>query len=161
MKIVISVVLAFFLIGCGEDDLTELQNTEPKQIVQNADEEIVAENADQAIVVQNGDEEVVVENQEEPTEMGIVDDVVVAESSVKDGATIYKVCSSCHGLNAEKSALGKSKVIQGWSAGEVSEALNGYKDGSYGGTMKEVMKGQVGKLSEEDIELVSQYISTL
>jgi len=44
---------------------------------------------------------------------------------------------------------------------QVTDALNGYKDGSYGGAMKSVMKGQASKLSDEDIKIVSDYISKL
>ncbi len=179
MKIVISAVLALFLIGCSSDDSKQAQNAEPMQIAQNADEEmlvqdvdekvvvqdaeeeVLAQDADEKMVLQDADEERVIEDKEDPMEVGIVEDVVVAETSVEYGAEIYKLCSTCHGENAEKSALGKSKIIQGWSADQVTEALNGYKDGSYGGPMKGLMKGQANKLSDEDIELVAEYISTL
>ncbi len=144
MKIVISAVLAFFLIGCSSDDSKQVQKVEPTQVVQEAEEEMVVQEVD-----------------EDPVEVGVVEDVVVAETIVEDGAEIYNACSSCHGVNAEKSALGKSKIIRGWDANEVSTALNGYIDGSYGGVMKGLMKAQASKLSDEDIEIVSEYISTL
>ncbi len=78
-----------------------------------------------------------------------------------DGAELYKKCVSCHGANAEKSALGKSQVIQGWDKAKLVTALKGYKDGSYGGQMKAIMKGQVAPYSDADIEAVSGYISAL
>ena len=78
-----------------------------------------------------------------------------------DGASIYKACVSCHGINGEKAALGKSQIIQGWEKQKVIDVLKGYKDGSYGGAMKGVMKGQVTKLDDEKIEAVATYISTL
>lgn len=78
-----------------------------------------------------------------------------------DGAFLYKKCIACHGANAQKSALGKSQVISDWSANKMIAALKGYKDGSYGGSMKSLMQGQVGSLSDEDIEAVSNYIVTL
>lgn len=71
------------------------------------------------------------------------------------------VCAGCHGTNAEKAALGKSQIIKGWSVTKVSDALNGYKAGTYGGVMKTVMKGQASKLSDADIKAVSEYISSL
>ena len=78
-----------------------------------------------------------------------------------DGASLYKKCVSCHGVNAEKKALGKSEVIQGWSAQKSIAALSGYKAGTYGGPMKALMKGQVASFSDEDIKVVSEYIATL
>lgn len=77
------------------------------------------------------------------------------------GASTYKACASCHGINAEKPALGKSKVIQGWSVSKILHALDGYKDGSYGGSMKGLMKGQASGLTEEKAKAVAEYISTL
>jgi len=78
-----------------------------------------------------------------------------------DGAALYKKCVACHGANGEKPALGKSKVLTQMSQDEVLNALNGYKDGSYGGMMKALMKGQVANLSDEDISALAQYISQL
>jgi cytochrome c553 len=85
----------------------------------------------------------------------------VAEATSADGKTIFKACIGCHGASAEKPALGKSKVIKGWDAAKVEEALNGYKNGTYGGAMKALMKGQASKLSDNDIKAVAEYISKL
>jgi len=78
-----------------------------------------------------------------------------------DGATLFKTCATCHGANAEKHALNKSQVIKGWDAAKIEKALNGYKDGSYGGAMKGVMKGQVARLSDADIKALAGYISAM
>ncbi|WP_458700666.1 c-type cytochrome [Sulfurospirillum sp. 1307] len=78
-----------------------------------------------------------------------------------DGASLYKKCSACHGAKAEKKALNKSHVIQGWDKEKIVSALKGYKDGSYGGAMKGLMKGQVSSYSDEDIQKVAEYISKL
>jgi len=83
----------------------------------------------------------------------------VQKATEDKGATIYKACAGCHGATGEKPALGKSQVIKGWSVSQTEHALNGYKDGSYGATMKAVMKGQATKLSAEDIKAVAEYIS--
>ena len=76
------------------------------------------------------------------------------------GESLYKKCAGCHGVNGEKKALNKSKVIAGISKDQLIVALAGYKDGSYGGAMKGLMKGQVASLSEADIKKVSEYIVT-
>jgi len=77
-----------------------------------------------------------------------------------DGAALYAQCVACHGANGEKKALGKSELIGGWEKSKTVAALQGYKDGSYGGTMKALMKGQVAKLSDAQIEEVAAYIAT-
>lgn len=77
-----------------------------------------------------------------------------------DGASLYKKCAVCHGAQGEKKALNKSKIIQNWSEEELVSSLKGYKDGTYGGAMKALMKGQVASFSDEDITKVSKYITT-
>ena len=75
-----------------------------------------------------------------------------------DGAALYKQCASCHGPQAEKSALGKSKIVKEMSNDEIVTALKGYKDGTYGGAMKALMKGKVAKLSDEEITALADFI---
>ena len=77
-----------------------------------------------------------------------------------DGAGLYKKCQGCHGVNGEKPALGKSKIIKGWKSDQTVVALKGYKDGTYGGVMKGVMKGQVMALNDEQIKALADYIAT-
>jgi len=79
-------------------------------------------------------------------------------AAVADGANLYKKCAGCHGVNAEKKALGKSAIIKGWEAKKVITALKGYKAGTYGGTMKGLMKGQVAALNDKQIEAVAKFI---
>jgi len=67
-------------------------------------------------------------------------------------------CKGCHGQHFEKKALGKSKVVKDMTKAEVAAALIGYKDGSYGGPMKGVMKGQVAKYSDADLKAAAEQI---
>lgn len=78
-----------------------------------------------------------------------------------DGAALYKSCVGCHGVNGEKKALGKSEIIAGWEVEKTVNALKGYQDGTYGGPMKGVMKGQAARLDDAKIEAIAKYISTL
>jgi cytochrome c553 len=78
-----------------------------------------------------------------------------------DGAGIFVKCAGCHGDKAQKKALNRSEVIAGWPKEKLIDAIKGYKDGTYGGAMKGVMKGRVASLNDKDIEKVSQYISSL
>ncbi|NOX15805.1 MAG: c-type cytochrome [Epsilonproteobacteria bacterium] len=81
--------------------------------------------------------------------------------AASDGATLFKNCAGCHGVNAQKKALGFSKVINSWKADKIESALIGYKKGTYGGAMKGIMKTQAVRLSDEKIKILSKYISTL
>ena len=74
-------------------------------------------------------------------------------------AANYAPCAGCHGVDGSKKALGKSAIIKGWDAAKVEAALKGYKDGSYGGAMKGLMKGQVARLSDADIADLSKQIA--
>ena len=84
--------------------------------------------------------------------------VLTATSLLADATALYKPCAGCHGAKAEKKALGKSKVIAGWKSADVVKALEGYKAGTYGGAMKGVMKGQVAKLSADDMKALGTLI---
>ncbi len=70
----------------------------------------------------------------------------------------YGKCVGCHGANGQNVALGKSKIIKDMTKDEIITALNGYKDGSYGGPMKSIMLGQVKSLSSDDIAAIAEYI---
>lgn len=74
-------------------------------------------------------------------------------------ANPYAKCIGCHGANGEKVALGKSKVIKDMTKADFITAMKGYKDGSYGGPMKGLMKGQVASLSDADIEAIAAQIA--
>ncbi|MFA7084859.1 MAG: c-type cytochrome [Arcobacteraceae bacterium] len=70
----------------------------------------------------------------------------------------YKKCAGCHGNSGEKVSLGKSKIIKDMTKAEIVTAMHGYKDGSYGGAMKGLMKGQAATLSDADIEAIAEFI---
>lgn len=74
-------------------------------------------------------------------------------------ANPYAKCVSCHGANGEKVALGKSKVIKDLTKAEFIAAMKGYQDGSYGGSTKAIMQGQVKGLSDADIEAMANQIA--
>lgn len=127
MKVLISVALALFLVGCSSDtkQANEEATDEKKSVAQNLKE------------------------------------VKQAVSTQASGAALYQVCAGCHGADASKAALGKSQIIKGWDAKKIAAALHGYKAGTYGAAMKSLMVGQVSKLSDEDIKILSEYISKL
>lgn len=91
----------------------------------------------------------------------VIAGAILGSSVMADGGALYKKCAGCHGAAGEKVALGKSKVIANMSEADLNTAMNGYKDGSYGGPMKGLMKGQVARLSTQQISSLSTYIAGL
>ncbi|HEX5623195.1 MAG TPA: c-type cytochrome [Sulfuricurvum sp.] len=82
--------------------------------------------------------------------------------SAADGSALYQKCAACHGLKAEKPALGKSEVIAGWKADKTVEALKGYKAGTRNTKgMGAIMKGQTAALSDADMKALGDYIAKL
>jgi len=80
---------------------------------------------------------------------------------VNASALYTNKCASCHGTNAQKSALNASENIALWDAKKIEDALHGYKNGSYGGKMKAIMQAQSKPLNDEEIRLLSNYITRL
>ncbi|MCF6329969.1 MAG: c-type cytochrome [Sulfurimonas sp.] len=87
--------------------------------------------------------------------------ILSSSTLLANGAALYKNCAGCHGANGEKVALGKGKVIADMSEDELNKSMNGYLDGTYGGPMKGLMKGQLVKLSKDDISALSTHIVSL
>lgn len=69
-------------------------------------------------------------------------------------------CTGCHGQHFEKAAMGKSKIVKDMSLKDIIDALKGYKAGTYGDTMKQMMVAQVKNLSNSDMEAMSLLIKT-
>ena len=138
MKKIILIATLLVFVGCSSDEKKETT----KKVVETKEEAIKAI------------EEKVIEKKIEQKPKTVV-------KATKNGEELYKACAACHGTHGEKAALGKSKIIKGWEASKTETALNGYKDGTYGGAMKGLMKGQAGFLSAEEIKTVSKYISKL
>ena len=79
-----------------------------------------------------------------------------------DAAKLYVKCAGCHGTKGDKKALGKSGIINTKSKDELVKLIKGYKAGTlnqYG--MGALMHGQVGNLSDNEIEALAEYISNL
>ena len=70
-------------------------------------------------------------------------------------------CMGCHGNSFEKSALGKSKIVSEMSEADIEKSMVGYKNGTYGGPMKGLMKGQVAKYSDEELKAAASAIKAL
>ena len=82
----------------------------------------------------------------------------LALATASIAAVNEKGCTSCHGADWSKKALGKSKDVSQMTHQEIADSLIGYKNGTYGGPMKGLMKGQVAKYSDEDLKAFAQTI---
>ncbi|MCT7505975.1 hypothetical protein N5T62_07785 [Aliarcobacter cryaerophilus] len=154
MKKGIAVVATSLLlfVGCTEDKKEAKEQVTPKQEVTQNVEEKAKEVKTEVKVEEKKVEEA---KSEEPKQVN------ETASNELNAETLFKTCASCHGLKGEKEALGKSQVITGWDKDRVIKALNGYKDGSYGGVMKNLMKTHVETKTPEQIEVLADYISKL
>ncbi len=81
-----------------------------------------------------------------------------AAAPAADAGVSTAACAGCHGANFEKKAMGVSKVVNTLTKDEIKTALHGYKDGSYGGSMKALMKGQVAALDDAAIEAIANKV---
>ncbi|HHD79140.1 MAG TPA: c-type cytochrome [Epsilonproteobacteria bacterium] len=78
-----------------------------------------------------------------------------------DGATLYLQCAECHGSHGEKSALGKSGIIKGYSASHLYAQIKRYAQGkqnTYG--YGALMKMQVANLKDREMKALSEYIAS-
>ncbi len=179
MKFILLVALSLVFIGCSGEQKEEVKKEVVKATKVPVDKTLeITKEVEEALKDSMEEATKVASESSQKLEKALISSVDKVEEATmdlaqrtkkviadvmhnSDRATIYKACAGCHGANGEKVALGKSKVIQGWEVSKVIDALNGYKNGTYGGAMKGLMKGQVLKLSNEDIKDVSEYISKL
>ncbi len=167
MKRVLLVVAVLFMVGCSDEKKQSTQVAQKETVVKEEAQRVQApvvaakESVAQEVKVPQTTQETPKTTevvQEAPKAEAVV--AQVAEVSI-DAAALYQVCSGCHGLDASKAALGKSQIIKGWSAKKISDALHGYKNGTYGGAMKGLMGSQVSKLNDAQIEALAEHISKL
>ncbi len=81
-----------------------------------------------------------------------------AEEPKKEASVNTTACAGCHGANFEKKAMGVSKIVKDLPKDEIVKALKGYKAGTFGGSMKAIMKSQVSALDDAKIEAIANKI---
>ncbi len=86
--------------------------------------------------------------------------VALTAFAFADAPAAYATCKACHGVKGEVNVTTQSKshVPANLAKADIEKALHGYKDGSYGGPMKALMKGQVTKLTDADIKALADYM---
>lgn len=156
----IASALILLFVGCTEDKKEAKEQTEPKQEITQAIEKKAEEVKPEVKAEEKKVEDTKPEAKGEQKNQEPKQSNEIASNDLNEEA-LFKSCASCHGLKGEKEALGKSQVIAGWDKNRVIKALNGYKDGSYGGVMKGIMKPHVETKTPEQIEVLADYISKL
>jgi len=90
-----------------------------------------------------------------------VNTVLADYKSMSEGHALFKQCTGCHGQAGERQALGKSLVINQMTKEQIVMSIEGYLDGTYGRNMKALMKGQVARLTKDQIENIAAYVASL
>ncbi|WP_281772659.1 c-type cytochrome [Haemophilus parahaemolyticus] len=73
------------------------------------------------------------------------------------GKLYRRSCATCHGKTAEKSAIGKSKVVNQLNSAEIAEALIERKNGKVNGGGNTAKR----RLSDKEIKVLSEYLPSL
>ena len=142
LKLIMVMVIGLILIGCDKpskkQDSSENEKSNVTALEMSSDENVSSEvNASNSDEVSETNNTVSNENKADDTEE-------LSKNSIDTTS-----CTSCHGNNFEKKALGKSKIVANMTKQEVSDALVGYKNNTYGGEMKTLMQIKVKDYSEE------------
>ena len=152
-NLLILLALTSIFTACSSEKEVEVKEVESKTMatpeVKKVESKAMVTPEVKIEVVEKVKKEVVEQEKAEVVEQG------------KTGAELYSSCISCHGIDASKKALNKSAIIKTWNAKKIEDALLGYKNGTYGGAMKGIMKGQVIKLNLNEIKKLSIYIEKL
>jgi len=168
------VVASLLLVGCGNDTkevakeapAKKTEATAPateKTAVEKAKDvvkETASKMAQKTEEVAKEAEKVAKEAKESVVEKATeVKKAVEKKVAEVKGSVDTKACAACHGANFEKKAMNVSKIVKDMSKEDIIKALKGYKDGSYGGNMKGLMKGQIASFDDAKIEAVAGQIA--
>ena len=163
--LIYSSLVVLLFTGCGEDKkvvneevkvANDITIVKKEEVVSEVNKETITVKKDNVIAEATNEAKALVSNTVEKVNIKVEDETQSINAKILFGA-----CAVCHGQNGEKAALGKSQIIKGWDKEKVIAALNGYKDGSYGGVMKGVMKSQVINKTDAEIEALAEFISNL
>ena len=133
-------------------------------------EDAKIEAAKMAVAAEEKTAELKASAQESMTEAG--DALKEQAETVKSAATeaiasisapaAYDKCKGCHGADGKTVALGKSAVIAGQDKAALITSLHEYREGMKNvAGMGGLMKAQVVSMSDEDFEVIAEYLSSV
>ena len=139
MRFILACFISFFLLGCSNDS----KKTDEK--TQDAKTENEVKNTVETL----------------QTNEKITKNINIFNGKSVDEYFDFK-CASCHGRYGEKSALKASKIINELDENQIKADLMGYKnDINYGGKLKATMHRTASELSDDEINALAKFISTL
>ncbi|MDU7070379.1 c-type cytochrome [Campylobacter ureolyticus] len=139
MRFILACFISFFLLGCSNDS----KKTDEK--TQDAKTENEVKNTVETL----------------QTNEKITKNINIFNGKSVDEYFDFK-CASCHGRYGEKSALKASKIINELDENQIKTDLMGYKnDINYGGNLKATMHRTASELSDDEINALAKFISTL
>lgn len=154
MKKWLLIAIATAFVACGDSDSKSVESSAQN----SADSTKIAESSTESNI-----EKTAPNVADSTTPAQNVDSTQIAESSVKTPQDLYKKCIACHGARGDKVAPGSagSVLIADLSKETLISDLKGYraKTLNKGGTAA-IMYLQANGLSDEDIEILGEYIST-
>lgn len=171
-----SAVAVILLSGCGDDKKESQSNGNTPEIkkeeINNSKNQVgeekvkdvtqkIEEVKETTTTIVQAKEKIILVPEKVEGEVKEVTTQASIESSNIDASALYTTCGSCHGQKAEKPALGKSQIIAGWDKQRIIDALNGYKNGTYGGIMKNIMTGHINTKTDSEIEALADLISKM
>lgn len=139
MRFILACFISFFLLGCSNDS----KKTDEK--TQDAKTENEVKNT---------------------VETSQTNEKITKNINIFNGKSVDEYfdlkCASCHGRYGEKSALKASKIINELDENQIKTDLMGYKnDINYGGNLKATMHRTASELSDDEINALAKFISTL
>lgn len=150
MKKWLLIAIATAFVACGDSDSKSVESS-------------AQHNADSTKIAESNIEKTAPNVADSTTSTQNVDSTKVAESSAKTPQDLYKKCIACHGARGDKVAPGSAGniTIADLSKSILIEDMKGYraKTLNKGGTAA-IMYLQANGLSDEDIEILGEYIST-
>ena len=85
-------------------------------------------------------------------------EVAAVKTPASTGESLYATCVGCHGASGEG---GVGPKLRGQSEVELEDKLKAYRAGKQRGPMTSMMAPNVQSFSDEDIQKVAKYITTL
>jgi len=77
-----------------------------------------------------------------------------------DVSSSIKSCMGCHGQTFQKKALGHSDVVNLMKLEDIKTALRNYKNNPPDDSMATIMKSQVRKYNNEQLDLIAKKVFT-
>lgn len=144
MRFILACFISLFLLGCSNDS----KKTDEKTKDAKTENQVKDNKVKNTVETSQANEK-------------ITKNINIFNGKSVDEYFDFK-CSSCHGRYGEKSALKASKIINELDENQIKADLMGYKnDINYGGNLKATMHRTASELSDDEINALAKFISTL